>query len=72
MEPPPFSLGLAALHDCYSMDPWKTPNSQLFMILSSFSLRKRERSMLKQTGSFTAKQWRAQDFYIGYSKYEVM
>jgi hypothetical protein len=43
MEPPPFSLGLAALHACYSMDPWKTPNSHLSMILSSFSLRKREK-----------------------------
>jgi hypothetical protein len=43
MEPPPFSLGLAALHACYSMDSWKTPNSQLSMILSSFSLRKREK-----------------------------
>ena len=43
MEPPPFSLGLAALHVCYSMENSKQPALYDFAIFFSENERERER-----------------------------
>jgi len=43
MEPPPFSLGLAALHACYSMENSKQPALYDFVIFFSEKEREIER-----------------------------